>query len=60
LFCANPFGLKDFTKGKEELNYTIPAGNSITFRYRVIVNSGAHLTDDQINAFAADFAQKYQ
>ncbi|MDB5263187.1 MAG: hypothetical protein JWQ14_2468 [Adhaeribacter sp.] len=60
LFCANPFGWKDFTKGKEELNYTIPAGKSITFRYRVIVNSGAHLTDDQINDFAADFAKKYQ
>jgi hypothetical protein len=59
LFCANPFGAKDFTKGKEELNYTIPAGKSITFRYRVIVHSGAHLTDAEINAYAADFAKKY-
>jgi hypothetical protein len=59
LFCANPFGMKDFTKGKEELNYIIPAGGSITFRYRVIVNSGAHLTDAQIDAFAADFASRY-
>lgn len=59
LFCANPFGAKDFTKGKEEINYNIPAGGSVTFRYRVIVNSGAHLTDSQINAFAADFAKRY-
>lgn len=58
LFAANPFGAKDFTKGKEELNYTIPAGGSLTFKYRIIVNSD-HLTDDQINKLAAAFASKY-
>lgn len=31
LFAANPFGVKDFTEGKEELNYVIPAGEFITF-----------------------------
>ena len=59
LFASNPFGVKDFTEGKEELNYTIPAGDSLTLKYRVIVNSGAHLTDAEINAYAADFAKKY-
>jgi hypothetical protein len=60
LFAANPFGVKDFTQGKEELNFTIPAGQSVTIRYRVIVNSGAYLTDAEINAFADDFSKKYQ
>ena len=59
LFSANPLGAKDFTQGKEELNFSIPAGKSTTFRYRVIVNSGADLTDSEINAFAEDFAEKY-
>ena len=59
LFSANPLGTKDFTKGKEELNFSIPAGNSSTFRYRVIINSGTHLTDKEINIFADDFAGKY-
>lgn len=59
LFSANPLGVKDFTKGNEELNFTIPAGNSATFRYRVIINSGTHLTDKEINIFADDFAGKY-
>ena len=59
LFAANPFGVKDFTKGKEELNYVIPEGQSLTFRFRIIVSSGHHLTDDQINTYAQDFAQKY-
>lgn len=59
LFAANPFGAKDFTKGKEELNYSIPAGKSLTLRYRIIITSGTHLTDAQINAYAEDFAGKY-
>ncbi len=59
LFAANPFGAKDFTQGKEELGYTIPAGQSITFRYRVIVNSGTHLTDAEINVYADDFVERY-
>lgn len=59
LFAANPFGTKDFTEGKEELNFSIPAGTSTTFRYRVIVSSGNHLTDVEINAYANDFAKKY-
>jgi len=59
LFSANPLGATDFTKGKDEVNFSIPAGESTTFRYRVIVNSGADLTDTEINAYADDFANKY-
>jgi hypothetical protein len=59
LFCLNPFGARDFTAGKEVLNYTIPPGKSITLRYRIIVNSGTHLTDAEINGYADDFAGKY-
>lgn len=59
LFAANPFGAKDFTKSAEELNYMIPDGKSITLRYRIVINSGSHLSDDQINMYADDFAKKY-
>ena len=59
LFAANPLGAKDFTKGSEVLNFSIPAGQSTTFRYRVIISSGSHLTDAEINAYAEDFAKKY-
>jgi len=59
LFSANPFGLKDFTKGKEELNYNIPSGKSLTLRYRIIISSGVQLTDAEINGYADDFAGKY-
>ena len=59
LLSANPFGVKDFTHGKEELNFSIPAGKSIIFRYRVIIGSGSHLSEAEINAYADDFAKKY-
>jgi hypothetical protein len=59
LFAANPLGAKDFTEGKEMVNFSIPAGKSITFKYRVIISSGSHLTDAGINAYANSFAKKY-
>jgi hypothetical protein len=58
LFAANPLGVKDFTKEKESMNFMIPAGNSVSFRYRVIISSGKHLTDEEINILADDFAKK--
>jgi hypothetical protein len=59
LLSANPLGAKDFTQQKEELNFSIPAGKSTTFRYRVIVWSGSFLTNSEINSLADDFAEKY-
>jgi hypothetical protein len=59
LFSANPLGVFDFTQGKETLNFRIPAGQSATFRYRVIVSSGTDLSDTEINAYSDDFAAKY-
>jgi hypothetical protein len=59
LFSANPLGVSDFTKGAEVLNFSVANGKSATFRYRIIVSSGAHLTDAEINTFADDFAAKY-
>lgn len=59
LFAANPLGATDFTKEKEAVNFKIPAGESTTFKYRVIISSGIHLSDAEINAFADEFAAKY-
>jgi hypothetical protein len=60
LFSANPLGWNDFTKGKEVFGFTIPAKKSAKFRYRVIINSGTHLTDNEINIFTDDFIKKYK
>ena len=59
LFAANPFGVKDFTNKKEELNYSIPAGGTLKLRYRILISSGTQLSDKEINGYLKDFASKY-
>ena len=39
LFAANPLGVKVFTEGKSELNFTLEPGRSATFTYRVLILS---------------------
>lgn len=58
LFAANPLGQKEFSKGKEVLDFKLPAGKSVTFRYKVLINSGSHLTDQQVNAEFDKFSKK--
>jgi hypothetical protein len=60
LFALNPFGAKSYTDGKLTIDYTLPKGQSLTLRYRVIISSGSHLTKDEINDYARDFAKKYR
>lgn len=41
LFAANPWGTKDFTGGQETGGeFTLPQGESITLRYRVVLHQG--------------------
>lgn len=42
LFAANPFGLRDFTEDPtRDGSMTVDAGQSVTFRYRVVIHDGA-------------------
>jgi len=56
LFAANPFGRHDFEKlsDKSAGNLTIPAGQSVTFRYRFYVHQG-----DEKQAGVAEKYQQY-
>jgi hypothetical protein len=41
LFAANPLGPSVFTDGKAlAMNYTLPTGKSVTFHYRLLIQSG--------------------
>jgi hypothetical protein len=41
LFAANPFGIHDFPGGKgKDGSHTIEKGQSITFRYRILIHEG--------------------
>jgi hypothetical protein len=59
LFSANPLGVKDFTKGERELNLELAAGESKTFRYRIVIGSGTHFSDEELNAFSEEFSKRY-
>ena len=50
LFAANPLGQKEFSKGKETLDFKLKAGQSVVFKYKVLINAGANLSDEQVNA----------
>ena len=56
LFSANPFGAREFTKDKNaEGGWTIPDGESLTFRYRVILYDG-DLTREQLSELYQQYA----
>ncbi|HMJ92199.1 MAG TPA: PmoA family protein [Candidatus Acidoferrum sp.] len=53
LFAANPFGIHDFEKKEAGAgNLTVPAGKSITFKYRIYIHEG----DEQ----SAKVAERYK
>jgi hypothetical protein len=56
LFAANPFGLSDFTGGKEKGQYTLPAGETMKLRYRVLLHKGDEKQGGVAEAFL-DFSK---
>ncbi|MBA4196343.1 MAG: hypothetical protein C0459_02205 [Chitinophaga sp.] len=59
LFAANPLGAKVFSNGKQTLNYKLTKGQSVTFRYRIVVAGGKErLSNDALDKLADEFATK--
>ena len=59
LFAANPLGEKIFSEGKLAENLQLKKGQSVTFRYRVVVEDGNTTTSPaQLDKLAAEFAKK--
>lgn len=59
LFAANPLGEKIFTNGKSAKNLKLQPGQSVTFKYRVVINNGAQTPNTaQLNAMANTFAKQ--
>jgi hypothetical protein len=58
LFAANPLGQKIFSNGRQTMNFHLAAGQSATFRYRIVIAAGAHrLSTGKITRLADDFAR---
>jgi hypothetical protein len=58
LFAANPLGQKIFSNGKEELNLTLKRDQTTTFRYRVVVQSKAEVSNSKMEEWKKDFYKK--
>jgi hypothetical protein len=57
LFAANPLGQKVFSNGKTVLNYKLGKGQSVTFRYKIIIASGKNrLSNAVIEKITNQFA----
>ncbi|WP_316838841.1 PmoA family protein [Pedobacter gandavensis] len=57
LFAANPLGQQVFSKGKENLNLQLSPGQSITFRYRILISSSEKPSAEVLNKQALQFNQ---
>jgi len=59
LFAANPFGLRDFTGDKSaDGSYTLETGQTVAFRYRILLHSGDQRAGKVAEAYAAYAAEK--
>jgi hypothetical protein len=59
LFAANPLGEKVFTNGKSAKNLQLKKGESVVFRYRIVIDNGKKTLDArEINILADAFGKK--
>jgi hypothetical protein len=57
LFAANPLGVKVFTEGKRELNFTLEPGQAAAFTYRVLIlseDAGAERMEKEYRRFTEE------
>lgn len=59
LFAANPLGENIFTNGKLTKNLALKKGESVIFRFRIIIDDGSKtISADALNTIADAFAKK--
>jgi len=61
LFAANPLGENIFTKGERSKNLQIKKGETVIFRYRIVIESGTStLSPAALNEMATRFSKLYR
>ena len=58
LFAANPLGQAVFSNGAEILDFSLAAGESVTFKYRILLISGERNSNQDIDRRFQEFAKK--
>ena len=56
LFSVNPLGQKDFTKGKEILNFELAPNESTTWKHRILIVSGSKLNKEILDRKFKEFS----
>ncbi len=58
LFAANPLGEKIFTNGKSSKNLALQKGESVTFRFRIVIDDGNKtISAKELDKLADNFAK---
>src|ERR1035437_2959326 len=58
LFAANPLGEKIFTNGKSVKNLQLQKGESVTFRFRIVIDEGNKtISSEKLNELADEFGK---
>ena len=57
LFAANTLGQEALSGGKEKLNFSLDAGKSVTFKYKVIISNGTTPTTQELDKAAIAFSR---
>ncbi len=58
LFAANPLGEKIFTNGKTFKNLQLKKGESVTFRFRIVIHEGDKtISAEKLNKLADEFGE---
>jgi len=55
LFSANPLGQKELSGGKDVLDFKLQPGESVTFKYEILIISGDQPSDQEMNKEAQKF-----
>lgn len=59
LFAANPLGENIFTNGKSAKNLQLKTGESITFKYRIVIDAGSNsISSNEIERLASEFGKQ--
>jgi hypothetical protein len=59
LFAANPLGEKIFTNGRSFKNLQLKKGETVTFKYRIVVDEGKEtISVEALNRLADEFGKK--
>jgi hypothetical protein len=58
LFGVNPLGSNIYTDGKEQFNFTLKKGESVSFKNQVVIINGSYPMHSEIESMYTDFLAK--